>query len=383
MRNGLRQWQMSHQRTVSYTVTECDDLLNPSNPALRSTAPSKTSRRLVVLDETLSPYYLTRIERYFSENHIPFEIISIETGEHHKSINDLLSLLQQIMQFAPARYHEPIIAIGGGVLTDLVGFAASIYRRGIPRINVPTTLMGYIDASIGVKTGINFLQQKNRIGTFLPPKDVLLDKTFLTTLPERHLRNGVGEIVKLAVIKNPLLFELLDNHGQTAIQLAFQDTLSTKILTMAIDDMLAELQPNLFEDNLERLVDFGHTFAYSLEMQPDVDILHGESVAIDIALCSTLSYLRGMLSQHDLHRILNLMMKLNLPIYHTSVKVNDLWEGLNERILHRDGFQRVPLPKSIGQGVFVNNIQKNEIVLAHHFITHWIQKHSAYYFDDF
>ena len=132
-------------------------------------------------------------------------------GEENKSVEVYLDILRQLDSFPIHRRDEPIIAIGGGVLTDVVAFIASSYRRSVPHIKVPTTLMGYVDASIGIKTGINFNGHKNRLGSFEPPRQVLLDKTFLKTLPRRHLLNGVCEIIKLAIIKDARCFANLNN----------------------------------------------------------------------------------------------------------------------------------------------------------------------------
>ncbi|CAM5261256.1 hypothetical protein [Rhodanobacter lindaniclasticus] len=157
-------------------------------------------------------------------------------------------LLRALDEFPIHRRDEPILAIGGGVLTDVVGYVASSYRRGVPHIKVPTTLIGYVDAAVGIKTAINFNGRKNRLGSFEPPRRVLLDRRLLRTLPRRHLRNGVCEIVKLAVIKDATLFAQLERHGAASIAGAFQGEAAGEILDRAIDDMLQELAPNLFEE---------------------------------------------------------------------------------------------------------------------------------------
>jgi 3-dehydroquinate synthetase len=120
--------------------------------------------------------------------------------------------VRELDTFPIHRRDEPIIAIGGGTLTDVVGFVASSYRRSVPHLKVPTTLMGYVDASIGIKTGINFDGHKSRLGSFEPPRKVLLDKTFLQTLPREYILDGTGEIIKLAVIKDAGLFKRKDSR---------------------------------------------------------------------------------------------------------------------------------------------------------------------------
>jgi 3-dehydroquinate synthase len=272
--------------------------------------------------------------------------------------------LRELDKFPINRRDEPIIAIGGGVLTDIAGFVASSYRRGIPHIKVPTTLMGYVDASVGIKAGVNFNNHKNRLGSFEPPKKVLLDRNFLKTLPERHILNGMCEMIKLAVIKDPTLFELLELHGRTCIASRFQDETSASLLDRSVGDMLEELQPNLFEDELARKVDFGHTFSYGLETHDDAHLLHGEAVLLDIVLSSILANDRNLLPGRELDRLFDLVFKLGFSLNNELITPELLWHTLEERTYHRNGFLRVPLPEGLGQCTFVNDIKFGEIQSA-------------------
>jgi 3-dehydroquinate synthase len=224
--------------------------------------------------------------------------------------------------------------------------------------------MGYIDASVGVKTGINFNSHKNRLGSFEPPKKVLLDRNFLKTLPERHILNGVCEMIKLAVVKDLTLFELLEAHGPTSITSRFQDEISASILDRSVGGMLEELQPNLFEDELARKVDFGHTFSYGLETHDEADLLHGEAVLIDIVLSSILANARNLLPDQELNRLFDMVSKLGITLRTELVTPELLWNTLEERTYHRNGQQRVPLPEGLGQCTFVNDIKFDEIQSA-------------------
>ena len=282
MTNGTNSWHVSHQRTIEYEVVNCQNIFHPQNEALLSAGKEKNARRFVIVDANVEQYFSKVISGYFDFHKIDAKILVFPSGEQNKSVENYLWILRELDSFPINRRDEPIIAIGGGVLTDIAGFVASSYRRGIPHIKVPTTLMGYIDAAVGIKTGINFNSHKNRLGSFEPPKKVLLDKNFLRTLPERHVLNGVCEMLKLAVIKDLALFELLENHGPASVSSRFQDEISVSILDRAVGGMLEELQPNLFEDELARKVDFGHTFSYGLETHQDAHLLHGEEVIIDI-----------------------------------------------------------------------------------------------------
>ena len=220
--------------------------------------------------------------------------------------------------------------------------------------------MCYVDASVGIKTGINYEDGKNRIGTFEPPVAVILDKTFLQTLSKRHIINGLGEIIQLGVVNDIRILELLEKNGESAIKSGFQKD-SDEILDISIVTMINELEPNLFEENLTRSVDFGHTFSPALEMSALGNILHGEAVSIDVALSILIARERGLVDESEFLRVIKIMKKLTLPYKHKLLNVDILWEGILERTYHRDGLQRIPLPKGLGKCVFINDLTKKEI----------------------
>jgi len=368
-------WQVRTERPVSYDIVCRHDLFHPDNDALLVTQDNRGgNRRFVVVDSQILVLYGDAIENYFSANNIDACIHSFEAGESNKSIEQYLAVLDALDSFPINRRNEPIIAIGGGVVTDLVGFVASSWRRGVPHINVPTTLMGYVDAAIGVKTGINFKHHKNRLGSFSAPERVLLDHTFFQTLPRRHLLNGVGEILKLAIVKEPDLFSALEQHGSSCIEAKFQDNTSWEILSVSVESMLAELVPNLFETELARVVDFGHTFSTALEMQSGLDLLHGEAVVIDMMLSSIIAWQRSLLSRHDLDRIFSLVLTLELRLSSQGLDPELLVQALIERQHHRNGVQRVPLPMGIGSYCFVANIGLDDVALAVNFFKEWLQE---------
>ncbi len=295
--------RVAYQHTIEYEIVNTLDIFNPQNPALLSAGRIESTRRFIVMDGNVKKHYARAIRDYFAYHHVDARIVTFPGGEENKTAEYYLSIVRELDAFPIHRRDEPIIAIGGGVLTDVVGFVAASYRRGVPHIKVPTTLMGYVDASIGIKTGINFEGSKNRLGAFAPPQKVLLDKSFLKTLPRRHILNGVCEIIKLAIIKDVELFELLETHGAQSIDLQFQDEHSNTILDRAICGMLEELQPNLFEEDLARKVDFGHTFSYGLETRHEADLLHGEAVLLDILVSTMIARARDLLSEDEASRI--------------------------------------------------------------------------------
>lgn len=364
MKNEVSKWRVTFQRLIEYEILNTPNLFHPENDALLSVGKIENARRFVVVDGNVERCYSAEIRNYFEYHGVDTKIITFPSGEENKSIENYLSILGELDSFPIHRRDEPIIAIGGGVLTDVVGFVASSYRRSVPHIKVPTTLMGYVDASLGIKAGINFNGHKNRLGSFEPPLRVLLDKSFLKTLPERHILNGVCEIIKLAVIKDAELFSLLELYGANSVTARFQDDIGGSILDRAISGMLEELQPNLFEQNLARKVDFGHTFSYGLETRHDAHLLHGEAVLLDIAISVLIAKARGVLSEDDTDRIFNLISKLGIALDAGILDPVQLWQSLEERVHHRNRLQRVPMPDGIGNCVFINDIKPDEIQSA-------------------
>ncbi|MEW6401879.1 MAG: sedoheptulose 7-phosphate cyclase [Chloroflexota bacterium] len=365
--------RVTYQHTIEYEVVNAPNLFDPENMALLSVGIVENARRFVVVDSNVERVRSAEIRDYFLHHGVEAKIITFPGGEEHKTMENYISIVHELDSFPIHRRDEPIIAIGGGVLTDVVGFVAATYRRGVPHIKVPTTLMGYVDASIGIKTGINFNEHKNRLGAFAPPKKVLLDKSFLKTLPRRHILNGVCEIIKLAIIKDAGLFCLLETYGSQSVDAHFQDEEGGLILDRAISGMLEELQPNLFEEDLARKVDFGHTFSYGLETRHEAHLFHGEAVLLDIAISTLIARARNLLSDEATSRIFQLIMKLGIRLDTDILDPHQLWESLDERTYHRNGLQRVPLPHDIGGCAFVNDIQVHEIISAVKSLEEWMR----------
>ncbi len=357
-------WKVSHQRAIEYEIVVSPNLLNPENDALLSVGRTENARRFVAVDSVVESLYGDALRRYFRLRDVEARIVGVAAGEENKNARTYFAILEELERFPIHRRDEPIIAVGGGALTDVVGFVAASYRRGVPHMKVPTTLMGYVDASVGIKNGFNFNGHKNRLGSFAAPQKVLLDKAFLQTLPMRHILNGVCEIFKLAVIKDKTLFETLEANGAECAANKFQDPRGDEILRRAISGMIEELEPNLFEDNLARSVDFGHTFAYGLETRYEKRLLHGEAVLLDIAISTLIARGRNLLSDSETARIFDLIAALNLKLQTDLLDPVLLLESLEERTYHRNGLQRVPLPKGIGECVFVNDVGAKEVETA-------------------
>ncbi|MFE4513116.1 sedoheptulose 7-phosphate cyclase [Kitasatospora sp. NPDC056783] len=383
-------WSVRTSNPVQYEIRASENLLDPSNPTILEDAVGATGlRRFVVTDSVVDSLYGERIRAYFAHHGVEHRVLVLDDGETHKSMDAVLRVAEALDAFGIDRRREPVIAIGGGVLMDIVGFAASLYRRSTPFIRIPTTLIGLVDAGVGAKTGVNHNGHKNRLGTYFPADRTLLDRTFLTTLDDRHISNGLAEILKIALIKDARLFDLLEQHGTDLLRDRMQSPASgigltpadapvgqrlasrglhldpaTEVVEHAIHGMLEELQPNLWEKVLERVVDYGHTFSPTIEMNALPALLHGEAVAVDMALTTVMAERRGLVSAYQRERILGVMDRLGLPAWHPLCNPQVLVPALLDTVRHRDGQQRLPLPVGIGSAVFVNDVTEAELAAA-------------------
>ena len=251
---------------------------------------------------------------------------------------------------------------------DLVAMAGSIYRRGIKVIKVPTTLLGFVDASIGIKTGVNFLGQRNRAGTYNLNFDVILDSSFLKTVSKDQLREGLGEIFKIAIIKSKNLFNLLEKNSEKIFDPLFYSNAEGKeIINESIRLMLEELHDNPTEENLKRCVDFGHTFSpltemKSIEFDSANSLPHGLSVGADCIITAIIARNKGLLNENDVERIKVLGSCIGFQFDHKMYERNDImWSSMLEMKKHRAGNLNLPYPVEIGSYDFIQELEYAEL----------------------
>lgn len=273
--------------------------------------------------------------------------------------NKTMETVTQICAEAQARGLDRksiLVAVGGGVCSDLVTMAASLIRRGIDTLRVPTTLIGQIDAAVGIKGAVNFGGKKSGLGCFYPPLAVLVDPGFLHTLPQRHLRSGFAEIIKMALVRDERLFHLCETHGPRLIETRFQEAeeVGAEIIWRAAARMLEELETNFFEElTYERLVDFGHSFSPVMEAASNFALNHGEAVSVDMAFCAALAVELGLLSEADYHRMVGLLHTLGLPVNVALLNAATMEQALDEICRHRAGRPNLVLPTGLGAADFI------------------------------
>ena len=361
--NFKRTWSVKAELPISFTVKYSSDIFNTTNQDLLSYSDSQ--RRLVVIDKTVYEIYKTELHNYFDRHKVQLELFVLDATEENKDWKHTDEVLKFFERVGVLR-REPIVAIGGGVLLDLVGFCCSIYRRGIPYIKIPTTLLAIVDASVGVKVAANHLERRNRIGAYYPPIATFLDKKFIKTQNDRDIVNGIAEIFKLAVIKSEELFVLLEENYEQLINEKFQfGAVPVRVINLAITGMIEELAPNLWEKKLDRCVDFGHSFGPLIEMQNLPNLYHGEAVVLDCLYSSCIAEVRGYITMDQLRRIFKCAKNLKLPTWHEDFsKVRLLETALEDTQKHRNGNQYLPVPMGIGQYTMLNNVTVDEMRLA-------------------
>lgn len=379
-----RGWRNIFTLPISYDVNMVahGTLLDPMNSQLLDATGVHAegyNTRFAVVDEEVDKIYGEAIRSYFVTKGIELTTIVIPGGEAEKRPEAVDTVLDKLCEYK-LRRREPFLAIGGGCLLDIAGMAACLYRRGVPFVRVPTTLLAIVDASVGVKNGVDYCcaltdeSYKNRVGSFYAPSSCLLDPAFITTQDQRNISNGFGEIAKLALVRSSDLFELLEAHGKSLVDSRFQETPSTpasvssRIIDMSIQIMLEELGPNLWEAKLDRCVDYGHTFSKLLEMVPGADIMHGEAVNVDGFFCAVISHLRGYIGIETVNRVFNCMKSLSLPTNSSDLDNNLAWQSCKDAIEHRHGEQRIPLITDIGESICANDITYEELGRALEFM---------------
>jgi len=268
-------------------------------------------RWYILTDSNVSLLHGDRLLKVLRGNGLAAEIIEFAAGESSKTIATCIGLAEELLKRGADR-SSGVIALGGGVVGDVAGFVASIYMRGIPCVQVPTTLLAQVDSSIGGKTGVDLPAGKNMLGTFLQPRAVFIDLAFLDTLPPREFTNGLAEIVKYGIIEDPELLAAIE-EGAEALQRRDPVFLERLVSTSCrIKKGVVEIDET--EKGLRRILNFGHTVGHAIEAESRYAIAHGEAVAMGMAAAAFLSEKQRHLSAEDRERIVSAIGRAGLPV---------------------------------------------------------------------
>jgi 3-dehydroquinate synthase len=355
---------------IEFSLSFVNRLFDVKNTELAESYRS-FGRCLAVVDHNVNRFYGSEIKQYFKYYDIDLTLFPVTIDEPAKTINTFLSIVEAFSDFGLVR-KEPVLVVGGGLVLDVAGFACAAYRRNSNYIRVPTTLIGLVDAGVAIKVAVNHEKQKNRLGAYHPPKHVFLDFSFLSTLPTDQVRNGMAELVKLAVVSNAEVFELLYEYGEELLDTHFGylggsqhlKEVAHRVNYESIKTMLELETPNFHELDLDRVIAYGHTWSPTLELAPAVPLLHGHAINIDMAFSATIAEKRGYITPDDRDRILGLMSKLGLAIDHPLFDSDLVWYATESITLTRDGLQRAAMPNPIGTCFFVNDMTREELDAA-------------------
>ena len=315
----------------------------------------------VITNKTLAGLYYKKIELSLKKSGISANTELVPDSEKAKSQKSLIEVLNRLASYDKNKAVF-IIALGGGVVGDLAGFAASIYKRGIPYVQIPTTLLAQVDSAIGGKVAIDLPAAKNLAGSFYQPKIAISDPALLNSLPAREIRNGLAEIIKYGVIRDKILFEYIEKNYKKIMQLV-PEALERVILSCSkIKAQIVE------EDELDRkgkraILNYGHTIGHAIEAASSYSgrYNHGEAVAIGMIVAADISAKMGFLKDNDRARIDSLIKKCGLPTKVQNLKISAIYNAhLHDKKFTR-GKNKFILPTGIGSVKVVENVPNSII----------------------
>jgi len=353
-----------------------EDVFAPDNPVLNDVLAESAARKaLVVLDQSLAtarPELSRQIENYFAAHAGKLRLVCppvvIEGGERAKNSPALINEIHAQVDRHHIDRHSYLIAVGGGALLDVAGFAAATAHRGVRHVRIPTTTLAQADSGVGVKNGINAFGKKNFIGSFAPPHAVINDFNLLATLAPNDKRAGYVEAVKVACIRDAHFFDAIERDVEklAAFDPATMKHLIYRCAELHLNHIAGGGDP--FETGSARPLDFGHWAAHKLEQISDFQIHHGEAVAIGIALDVVYSRLIGLLDARSADRIVTLLRRLGFRIFAERLlaKSSDgsyqILAGLEEFREHLGGELTITLLQGIGRGVEVHEMDLAKVV---------------------
>lgn len=297
----------------------------------------------IITDTKVQKLYGNALRRYLGKHGIKSEVFSFPEGEKSKTLNTIEKLANEMVAKGFDR-KDAVISLGGGVVGDTAGLLSSVYMRGIPYVQIPTTLLAMADSSVGGKTGIDLKSGKNLIGTFTQPKAVFIDTKYLQTLPPKQIRNGLAEVIKYGVIKDEKLFKFIEQNLSRITKL--DDSVMNKIIARSVE-IKAEIVERDEKESGERMIlNYGHTYGHALEKISDYKLLHGYAISIGMVIANKIAVNKGYLKQADADRIKKLLRLAELPI--TTVKKPGNKDILSDKKRMGDSISLI-LPTKIGK----------------------------------
>ena len=342
----------------SYPVYIGAGILGSSHPAFDI---PRGSTALVVSNEKVAPLYLASLEASLSEAEIHHLILP--DGESYKTLESWSRIIDRLVEVRATR-DATVFTLGGGVVGDMGGFAAASYMRGINFVQIPTSLLAQVDASVGGKTGFNHPLGKNLVGAFHQPKAVLIDIDTLDTLPGREFSAGMAEVIKIAAVRDAGFLDWLEDNRDTIASREPEAVID--MIRRSIDNKAAVVAEDERESGVRALLNFGHSFAHAIETLTDYrQYLHGEAVAIGMMVATRLSEIRGLCETGFSNRLGRLMASFDLPLQiPENMDPSSIIETmkLDKKVIA--GSARLILVNAAGQGLIDSGSDKLQIAAA-------------------
>lgn len=326
----------------------------------RTWAGQGCEKALVVADSNVRHRWAEPVAAALKEIGLQVAIAEVAAGESSKSLASLSSLFDSLMDLQADR-HTLVVAVGGGVIGDLAGFAAASFNRGLPLVMIPTTLLAQVDSSVGGKTGVNHPRGKNLIGAFHQPIGVWIDVATQATLPEREFRSGLAEVVKYGVIQDPEFFEYIEKNAAGALG---REPSVLKHLVARSCRLKADVveQDELEQTGLRAILNFGHTVAHAIENVAGYgQYLHGEAVSIGMLAEMRLAEKLGWVDTALVARLEALLRQLQLPVRMANLNLDALMAAMKHDKKNRSGRVRFVLPQRLGQMAMTNTATDEQI----------------------
>lgn len=301
------------------------------------------NKHAIITDSKVYKLHAKILASQLSKHGIKTAIFHFLNGEKSKRIVTVEKLAEAMVNKGFDR-KDAIIALGGGVVGDLAGFLASIYLRGIPYIQLPTTLLSMVDSSIGGKTGVDLNVGKNLLGTFTQPKAVFIDPKYLKTLPQKQIRNGLAEVIKYGVIKDKQLFKFIEQNLEKILQL--EKNPIEHIIKRSVEIKSEIVEKDEKEGNLRMILNYGHTFGHALEKLSNYKLLHGYAISIGMVLANKMAVEKNLLDKNSAERIKKLLSNAGLPITTMQKLIMKNFANDKKRI---DKYINFILPTAIGK----------------------------------
>ena len=323
----------------------------------------KSNKVLIVSDAYVKTRYMPIVLKSLKNAGLDVRTIEVPVGEESKSLVQFSRIQDSLVEHQLDR-GSMLIALGGGVIGDLAGFAAAVYMRGIPYVQIPTTLQAQVDASVGGKTAINHPKGKNLIGAFHQPRLVVIDVDTLKTLPQRDIRAGLIEVIKMGVIRDEPLFERVEENLEALLNL--DDTTLIEIISQACVNKAEIVAKDEKESRLRMVLNYGHTFGHALEAMTHYNrYRHGEAVSIGMHCAAQLATNLRMFSETDFQRQRALLKRAKLPIaFPTDLTPEALCDAMYLDKKTLGGKLRLILPTRIGEVVIHDDVDDRHILEA-------------------